>query len=80
MIVHGNSLSLQEYGHWFTPAHILGLWHYKLKRRRREREAMESGGPEQSVEGPKPEPTPEKPKESGGPGKLIIGEQMDFNL
>jgi hypothetical protein len=32
VIVHGNSLSLEEYGHWYTPAHILGGWRSKLNR------------------------------------------------
>lgn len=32
VIVHGNSLSLEEYGHWYTPAHILDGWRWKLKR------------------------------------------------
>jgi hypothetical protein len=30
-VVHGNSLSLEEYGHWYTPAHILGRWRRKLE-------------------------------------------------
>lgn len=34
VIVHGNSLSVEEWGHWHTPAHILGLWDYKLRRSR----------------------------------------------
>lgn len=32
IIVHGNSLSLEEYDHWYTPAHILGGWMWKLRR------------------------------------------------
>ena len=35
VIVHGNSLSLEEWDHWQTPAHVLGLWDYKLRRRQR---------------------------------------------
>lgn len=31
IIVHGNSLSLEEYGHWYTPAHILDGWKWKLR-------------------------------------------------
>lgn len=31
IIVHGNSLSLTEWGHWFTPAHILGGWDRRLR-------------------------------------------------
>jgi hypothetical protein len=32
VIVHGNTLSLQEWGRWYTPAHILGGWNAKLAR------------------------------------------------
>lgn len=32
VIVHGNTLSLEEWGHWNTPAHILNGWRWKLKR------------------------------------------------
>ena len=33
VVVHGNSLSLEEYSHWFTPAHILNGWDHKLRHR-----------------------------------------------
>lgn len=33
VVVHGNSLSLEEYSHWHTPAHIMGGWEGKLARR-----------------------------------------------
>jgi hypothetical protein len=32
-IVNGNSLTLQEFDHWHTPAHILGLWGPRLNSR-----------------------------------------------
>ena len=32
-VIHGNSLSLQEWSVWTTPAHILGGWSFKLRRR-----------------------------------------------
>ena len=32
VIVHGNSLSLEEHAHWYTPAHILDGWRLKLAR------------------------------------------------
>ena len=32
IIIHGNSLSLEEHQHWFTPAHIIGCWDRKLAR------------------------------------------------
>lgn len=34
VIVHGNSLSMKEWGHWFTPAHILGGWDRRLRAHR----------------------------------------------
>jgi hypothetical protein len=33
IIVHGNTLSLKEYGRWYTPAHIMGGWNWRLKTR-----------------------------------------------
>jgi hypothetical protein len=32
-IVHGNALSMQVWGTWYTPAHILGGWTFRLRRR-----------------------------------------------
>ena len=32
VIVHGNSLSLEEHSRWYTPAHIMGGWKFKLRR------------------------------------------------
>lgn len=32
VIVHGNGLSLETWSTWYTPAHILGDWNFKLKR------------------------------------------------
>jgi hypothetical protein len=32
-VVHGNALSMQVWGTWYTPAHILGGWTFKLRRR-----------------------------------------------
>ena len=31
-IIHGNTLSLEEFGRWYTPAHIMDGWHWKLRR------------------------------------------------
>lgn len=33
IVVHGNSLSLEEWAHWVTPAHVLGRWDQRLARR-----------------------------------------------
>jgi len=30
VVIHGDMLLLEEYGHWHTPAHILGGWRYRL--------------------------------------------------
>lgn len=32
VVIQGNSLSLEERAHWFTPAHILDGWAYRLRR------------------------------------------------
>jgi hypothetical protein len=32
IVVHGNTLTLEEYGHWYTPAHVLGAFNGKLRR------------------------------------------------
>jgi len=33
IVVHGNTLSLEEWGHWYTPVHIWQGWSYRLRRR-----------------------------------------------
>lgn len=33
VVVHGNTLTLEEHSHWYTPAHILGGWNHRLKHR-----------------------------------------------
>lgn len=38
LVVHGNSLTLKEWGHWATPAHILGGWDRRLRGRAQPRE------------------------------------------
>jgi hypothetical protein len=32
VVIHGNSLSLEEFGRWYTPAHIMDGWSWKLRR------------------------------------------------
>lgn len=34
IIVHGNALTMEVWGMWYTPAHILGGWQSKLRQRR----------------------------------------------
>ncbi|MFT0173386.1 N-6 DNA methylase [Paraburkholderia mimosarum] len=36
IVVHGNALSMEMWGHWFTPAHVLGGWSHRLRARRSE--------------------------------------------
>lgn len=36
IVVHGNTLTLEEYSHWYTPAHIMGGWSKKLSQARAE--------------------------------------------
>lgn len=38
IVVHGNALSLEEWEHWYTPAHVLGGWNARL----RQREALDA--------------------------------------
>lgn len=41
VIIHGNTLTLEEWSHWYTPAHILGGWKWKLlAAREREQEPV----------------------------------------
>jgi hypothetical protein len=35
IVVHGNTITLTEWDHWATPAHVLGMWDLRLKRRSR---------------------------------------------
>lgn len=41
VIVHGNALTLDIWGLWYTPAHILGGWSWKLRRREAEVHSVE---------------------------------------
>jgi len=35
VVVHGDTLRMQEWSHWYTPAHVLGNWSHKLKFKQR---------------------------------------------
>lgn len=37
VIIHGNTLTLEEWSHWYTPAHILGGWGMKLRQPKEQR-------------------------------------------
>jgi hypothetical protein len=60
VVVHGNSLSLEEWDRWYTPAHILGGWDRKLYLDAR-REAEAATPAETPVETPVEEPIAEVP-------------------
>lgn len=36
IVIHGDTLRMQEHSHWYTPQHILGGWKQKLEARRAE--------------------------------------------
>ncbi len=42
VVVHGNSLTVEEWEHWKTPAHILGFWGSKLARRNSQHQEAEA--------------------------------------
>lgn len=54
-IVHGNTLTLEEWSHWNTPAHILDGWRWKLQRARED-----VPGPHSIQTMPKPAPQDER--------------------
>lgn len=62
VVVHGNTLTLEQYSQWFTPAHIMGNWSSRLSRSRAERAAeallAEAGAPREG-EGHAEEPAEE---------------------
>lgn len=65
VIVHGNTLSLEEYGHWYTPAHILDGWNWKLRRQVAIDESFEvitAPAIEAIPDKPQPESKPEGPR------------------
>lgn len=55
VVILGNTLALEEREHWYTPAHILGLWGTKLRRGYALGSAMD-GRPAEAP--PTPEPIP----------------------
>jgi hypothetical protein len=59
IIVHGNSLSPEEFDRWYTPAHILDGWDWNLRR------PSEGAHTLQTV--PEPEPQPARPRDDEPP-------------
>jgi hypothetical protein len=61
VIVHGNSLTLEEFDRWYTPAHILHGWDWKLRR------TSEGAHILQTV--PASEPQPTRPRDDEPPAQ-----------
>ena len=61
VIVHGNSLSLEESGRWYTPAHILDGWSARLKREPQPGEAHEVEKPPEPSTAPRRDDEPPDP-------------------
>ncbi len=40
-VIHGNTITLEEFSHWFTPAYVWGAWGQKLERSQRLRQLKE---------------------------------------
>lgn len=63
IVVHGNTLSLQEWGYWLTPAHVLGGWDTRLRLRALLTQTAAASDPEPSglpaESSPQAEPTPD---------------------
>jgi len=58
IVIHGNSLSLEEHSHWYTPAHIMGGWNFKLRR------AAETEERHEIIRAPeRPQPAEAQPQE-----------------
>lgn len=69
VVILGNTLTLEEREHWYTPAHILGLWSPKLHRGY----ALGSAMDERAAEAP---PAPEPLPTFIPPLSAALGEQM----
>lgn len=65
IVVHGNSLSGEVFGQWFTPAHIMGGWSYRLRAAAPIQPEAPAATPAQASAVPEPEhPTPPRGKVS----------------
>ena len=49
-VVNGNSLTLQEYDHWYTPAHIIDLWGARLRSQEPEMHAEQDESASDDIE------------------------------
>jgi hypothetical protein len=67
IVVHGNSLSLEEHGRWYTPAHIMNGWNWRLRR------GAEAGHEVQDIpDEPRPERPQPKDEKPPQPGQLTL--------
>lgn len=67
VIIHGNTLSMTEQERWYTPAHILGGWDWKLRRQAAENTVHEVlAPPPPSVPVPVEAPMPREPENPVG--------------
>lgn len=63
VVVHGNTLTNEQRSHWFTPAHIMGGWNWRLRARELEQEEhVETEEPPQEYSDPAVEP--DQPKQA----------------
>lgn len=59
VVVHGNALSLDVWGVWYTPAHVFVGWGRRLRLRREEQTAAIVAGYGEEDHAPDTAPTPE---------------------
>lgn len=65
VVVHGNTLTLEEYSHWYTPAHIMDGWNARLSHARAEAAAgalLATGGAGTDGEDADAQTEPEVPR------------------
>jgi hypothetical protein len=64
IVIHGDSLALKEYDHWYTPAHVMGGWVERLRHMRmldRMKELLTAPPADTSTETQSEEPAVTKP-------------------
>lgn len=79
VVVHGNSLTVEEYSHWYTPAHVMGGWSYTLGNRKQKAwltTARELVSNTQHLEEPTGEHTPIQPANDNRPRPSGPGTQL----
>lgn len=75
IIVHGNALTMEVWGHWFTPAHVLGGWGYRLRAHSTKDAKPDPAG---SVTGPAPDGTVAVDASDTAPVHTVAGEDSDI--